>query len=768
VPGKGLTSFKVYSEFVICGIVAAGLMVLYLRRHLFEPRVYRLISASMVLMIVMELCFTLFVSDAMSDAFNEVGHLLKICVFYLVYKAVVVTGLRDPINLLFRDLKAREESLSEAQRLARLGRWEWHLGSGHWEWTPEVRRFFGLSDAVVPSLEAMLQPLPPQERFAFSQALERSAGGGGPFEMTLFLGSGVGEVKFAQLRGEALADRHGRVNRVAGTLLDVSINQFSIEKSEEAVFWLNGTGGLAYVNNAACRLLGYSRAELLTLSASDLNPDHPAGVFEAHFGEIKRQGSKRYEASLRRHDGSLVPVEICANYLAYAGAEYDIAFVRDMTQHKLAEAKLIHASEIYAALSQTNQAIVHYENRQDLFDAVVTVAVRFGHFRAAWIGITDDATLDVPVVAVAGECRDYVDRLRISIAPDTPFANGATGRCIRLGAPQIVNDFAQSAITAPWHQAGAVFGFKAAAAFPIANRGRTIGALSLYSDTAGFFTDDLVGLLTEMSGDISFALDRMDLIAANAQQEAELRASVERLTTSNTELERFAYVASHDLQEPLRNIISFTQLLERRVGATLAEEDLQSCHFVVDSAKRMGQMVNDLLAFSRVNAKDIPFGPVALGGVCAAAVDNLHDAIAESGAEITVGVLPEVAGDTIQLTQLFQNLIGNAIKFRRQDTPPRVVVSAEWTEEGSVVSVTDNGIGIAATDQDIFGIFRRLHPVGRFPGSGVGLAICRRIVQRHNGRIWYDSQPGQGTSFRFMLPAASDTARERQGRAAPG
>ncbi|MCR6633080.1 MAG: ATP-binding protein [Magnetospirillum sp.] len=207
------------------------------------------------------------------------------------------------------------------------------------------------------------------------------------------------------------------------------------------------------------------------------------------------------------------------------------------------------------------------------------------------------------------------------------------------------------------------------------------------------------------------------------------------------------------MQEPLRTITSFTQLLERRLGDTLPAEDQENFGFVVAAAKRMSLLISDLLAYSRVNARGIPFGPVPLERACTAAMDNLRETIVETGAEVLVGPLPEVTGDSVQLMQVFQNLIGNSIKFRRPDIPPRVDVSAKRLDGEWIVTVADNGIGVADTNQDIFEIFRRLHAAGSFPGSGVGLAICKRIIQRHGGRIWFDSRPGEGAAFHFSLPA---------------
>ena len=180
-------------------------------------------------MVCMELCFTLFMSDAMNDTFNEIGHLLKICVFYLIYKAIVVTALRDPINLLFRELTASESSLREAQALARLGRWELDLDTRAWRWTEEMYRFFSVAGTSAPTLGAMLGPLQPKDQRTLRALLDRSASLGTPFELMLRIEPAAGRVRFGQLRGGAVRDERGRVSCLRGTLQDVTRQQLLIE-----------------------------------------------------------------------------------------------------------------------------------------------------------------------------------------------------------------------------------------------------------------------------------------------------------------------------------------------------------------------------------------------------------------------------------------------------------------------------------------------------------------------------------------------------------
>ena len=231
----------------------------------------------------------------------------------------------------------------------------------------------------------------------------------------------------------------------------------------------------------------------------------------------------------------------------------------------------------------------------------------------------------------------------------------------------------------------------------------------------------------------------------------EVRAS-EELRRSNAELEQFAYVASHDLQEPLRSVASYCQLLDRRYGPQLDARGREYLDFAVSGAKRMQHLITDLLAFSRVGTRGKPFAPIDLNTVFADAVANLDRAIADQAAQVSCETLPTISGDVVQLTQLFQNLIGNAIKFRGAAAPVvRVVAAGEG--DARVFTVVDNGIGIEPQHRErIFQIFQRLHERDKYEGTGIGLAVCKKIIERHGGRIWVEDAPDGGCAFRFTLP----------------
>jgi PAS domain S-box-containing protein len=247
-------------------------------------------------------------------------------------------------------------------------------------------------------------------------------------------------------------------------------------------------------------------------------------------------------------------------------------------------------------------------------------------------------------------------------------------------------------------------------------------------------------------------------ITARKQAELTLSRTLADVARSNTELEQFAYVASHDLQEPLRMVASYLQLLQRRYQGQLDEDADTFIGFAVEGATRMQHLISDLLAYSRVGTRGVEFQDTDLEAVWREALANLELKITETGAVITQDPLPVVWGDSVQLGQLLQNLVSNALKFRRPDEPPRVHLQAATTDQGWQLAVRDHGIGLDLGHAErIFVIFQRLHSRDEYPGTGIGLAICKRIAERHGGRIWVESRPDEGATFSFTLLRRTET-----------
>jgi signal transduction histidine kinase len=260
-------------------------------------------------------------------------------------------------------------------------------------------------------------------------------------------------------------------------------------------------------------------------------------------------------------------------------------------------------------------------------------------------------------------------------------------------------------------------------------------------------TQDEIGELAR-----SFQAMARDLSSLYSSLEQKVKERTAELARSNADLEQFAYVASHDLQEPLRTISGFAALLARRYQGKLDAKADEFIRHLMEGAARMQDLVRALLAYSRVGAKDVPFRAVDCGALIKEVLGSLGASIDEIGASITVDPLPVVMGEKIQLVQLIQNLIGNAIKFRGSE-PVRIHLSAEETEGVWQFALADNGIGMEPRHTDrIFMIFQRLHTREEYAGTGLGLAICKKVVERHGGRIWVHSQPGRGSTFYWTIP----------------
>ncbi|HEU0018982.1 MAG TPA: ATP-binding protein, partial [Thermoleophilaceae bacterium] len=264
--------------------------------------------------------------------------------------------------------------------------------------------------------------------------------------------------------------------------------------------------------------------------------------------------------------------------------------------------------------------------------------------------------------------------------------------------------------------------------------------------------------IADLAADIDSMRQRIVAeLSALREAHEQLDVQTRDLARSNAELEQFAYVASHDLQEPLRKVASFCQLLEQRYKGQLDERADQYIDFAVDGAKRMQQLINDLLDFSRVGRIAGQAAPVDLGEVARRALADLDATVAEERARVDVGPLPTVPGEASLLTVLFRNLVGNALKFRGE-APPEVRVAAERDGDDWLFTCSDNGIGIdPGYAERVFVIFQRLHSRDEYAGTGIGLAMCRKIVEHHGGRIWLDPAAGPGTTFRFTLPALEES-----------
>jgi signal transduction histidine kinase len=425
-------------------------------------------------------------------------------------------------------------------------------------------------------------------------------------------------------------------------------------------------------------------------------------------------------------------------------------------------AELTQANEQLATLYQVGQIITAPLHLDEVLDLIARNTAQLLGTDTGVILLLDEAGEYLTIKGVYGvrtaeAVKNTRDRVGESIA----------GRVVQTGQPLIANDLPNDPRF--YNPAAANEGLLACASVPLKVGEKIIGTLDVHSRVdRQAFTEAHLQILKMLANQAAIAIEharlyeearraRDELEERVQQRTAELVVANQELARSNAELQQFAYVASHDLQELLRMVASYTQLLARRYKGKLDTDADEFITFAVEGATRMQRLINDLLAYSRVGAQSHSLRPIPGETILEQVLANLQITITESQAIVSHDPLPIVLADETQLLQLFQNLIGNALKFC-DSQPCQVHISAQPKGQAWLFSVRDNGIGLEPEYAErIFIIFQRLHKREEYPGTGIGLAICKRIVERHGGRIWVESQPGQGATFYFTLPAVSQT-----------
>jgi signal transduction histidine kinase len=416
--------------------------------------------------------------------------------------------------------------------------------------------------------------------------------------------------------------------------------------------------------------------------------------------------------------------------------EWLLAMARE--QAALHETELLRAREArnQALRADTSTALSEPGSLPAALQACCAAMLRHLQVQSAGIWLLASEGPGLELGAGAGGLPDD-DATALSLATS---ALGGVARELR---PVLTNDGTGDEGEEGWMRRE---GLRARVACPLRLGGHLVGVMAVYASRA--LGEDVLAAISAAADAIAQGIERK-----RAEEELALRAR--ELARSNEELERFAYVASHDLQEPLRMVASYTQLLARRYRGKLDADADEFISFAVNGVARMQRLIQDLLAYSRVGKSNAPLPAIDPGPVFAGCLANLKAVIEATSAVITADPLPVVRADPGLLGQLLQNLMSNALKFRRKDLAPRLHLSVQRREREWQFSLRDNGIGMEPRYfERIFVLFQRLHTQEDYPGTGIGLALCKKIVERHGGRIWVESTVGQGSTFHFTLPRA--------------
>lgn len=488
------------------------------------------------------------------------------------------------------------------------------------------------------------------------------------------------------------------------TLDLLRLTQSTVDRAGDAILWFRDSGEIVFANTRAEDLWGYSREEIVGMQITQLDPRARRQFWKEQWKATREQEGLTFESIHRTRDGDPLPVEVSVNYLEFEGQELNCAFVRDISARRAARKRLEESERRYRLIAENGADLIALHDDRGRYTYVSPSSHEL-------LGYDPETLLGTALFDMVAE----EDRQRVREALGSVIDTGEALRCTY--------------------------------------RVTTADKEVLWLESTFQARKHSQAIIQSASRDVT---ERV-----HAEQALERTNKV--LELRNRELQDFAYVASHDLQEPLRKIRAFGDLLLEDYGDAVEGDGAYYLDRMRDAAERMSSLISDLLSFSRVTTEANPFDEVDLEEVFEGVVSDLSVRIEEVEGTVERDALPTIEADQTQMRQLLQNLIGNALKFRREGVRPRVRVRAELgdrilpsnptPQRVLKLMVEDNGVGFDEKYADrIFTPFQRLHGRGRFEGTGMGLAICRRIIERHHGELSVQSTPGEGSTFTIILP----------------
>ncbi len=441
-----------------------------------------------------------------------------------------------------------------------------------------------------------------------------------------------------------------------------------------------------------------------------------------------------------------------------------VGFARDISERKLREERILRLTRLYELLSKANEAIVRVKDRDELFSSICRIAEESGLFRLIWIGMLDEKREAEMPVAYAGAEEGYTKRLNIRLN-DERTGKGPVGIMVRTGNPAICDDIESDPIMEPWRAEALKRGYRSSSGFPICDGdGNVIGVFNTYAEHKHFFTPEMVQLMTDLSHDLSFALNALEdrerrqvaedeIRQLNLDLERKVQERTRQLEEVNRELEAFSYSVSHDLRAPLRSIDGFSQILARQLHDQLDETGRDYIDRVRRASQRMGHLIDDLLTLARVTRSQIRREQTDLSAIAQQVMDEIRNA--DPSRQVNFILQPDLScyADPGLMRVVLENLLGNAYKFTGRKPQATIEFGSSEREGEQVFFVRDNGAGFNMDyAQKLFGAFQRLHGADEFSGTGIGLATVQRIIHRHQGRVWAEAKEGMGATFYFTIP----------------
>jgi PAS domain S-box-containing protein len=618
------------------------------------------------------------------------------------------------------ELRQNKESLELAEELAKLGSWDFSVNDKTVNWSKQMFRHFGFpTDAMTPSFEDYLERIHPQDRQVVALQIKKMKEGLEPAIQIYRTNPALMPLRYLQPSYQVKKDDNANLLKFSGTVLDITeriLDENKLIESEEkyrtlidqasdGIFIADATGKFIIINDSACKMSGYTAEELKNLTIYNLI--HPESLQNDpfRFDEMYRSQGARSERKMVRKDNSELDIEISAKFLS---DKRFIAFVRDISLRKKAEETIYLTNERYNLVSKaTNDSIWDLniitgeiartgDGFKNLFGYD---AVPENHHHLHWTKLIHEDDL---IRVEQSQAKVFDNPLEFYWEQEFRFRklNGKYANVYDRG--YIIRDAAGNAI-------------------------RMIGA-----------TQDIT------------KIKENEIHLGTLNKNLQIQSG--KLAESNAELEQFAFVASHDLQEPLRMVTSFLKLLEKKYEDTIDAPGKKYIHFAVDGANRMRQIILDLLDYSRVGRVNGKKEELDLNRLINEIKILFRNQIAETRASIIVDQLPNINAYEAPVRQVFQNLLSNALKYSRKEIPTQIHISSIALDDHWQFSVTDNGIGISKEYfEKIFIIFQRLHGKEEFSGTGIGLAVTKKIVENLGGKIWVHSEKGNGSTFCFTI-----------------